>query len=58
MVGRIGILNTKQKEFNMEFFHFYLDAWKFCKDNHIDATNIKRQDWATWMVEVHAPKKI
>jgi len=35
----------------MELFHFYLDAWKFCKDNHIDSSNIKRQDWATWAVE-------
>jgi hypothetical protein len=42
----------------MEFFHFYLDAWKFCTDNHIDTNNIKRQDWATWVVEVHAPKEI
>jgi len=42
----------------MEFFHFYLDAWKFCKDNHIDVNNIKRQDWATWMVEVYAPEEI
>lgn len=58
MVGRIGTLNTKQKEFNMEFFHFYLDAWKFCTDNHIDTNNIKRQDWATWVVEVDAPKEI
>ena len=58
MVGRIGILSTKQRKNNMELFHFYLDAWKFCKDNHIDVNKIKRQDWATWMVEVNAPEEI
>lgn len=51
MVDNTGILNTKRGQFNMELFHFYLDAWKFCKDNHIDSSNIKRQDWATWAVE-------
>lgn len=58
MVVRIGTLNTKQKEFNMEFFHFYLDAWKFCKDNSIDPTKIKRNDWATWIVEFDGAEKV
>jgi hypothetical protein len=55
-VPNIGTLNIKQKEFNMEFFHFYLDAWKFCKDNHIELEKIRRNDWATWVVEVDAPE--
>jgi hypothetical protein len=42
----------------MEFFHFYLDAWKFCKDNHIDTSKIKRNDWATWMVEFDETEKV
>lgn len=42
----------------MEFFHFYLDAWKFCKDNQIDFNKIKRNDWTTWVVEVNAPEEI
>lgn len=58
MGANIGTLNTKQKEFKMEFFHFYLDAWKFCTSNHIDLNNITRQDWATWVVKVNAPEKI
>jgi len=36
----------------LESFHFYLDAWKFCTDNSIDLNNIKRQDWATWIVDI------
>ena len=58
MVALTGNMNTKQRENNMEFFHFYLDAWKFCKDNQIDFNKIKRNDWTTWVVEVHAPKEI
>lgn len=42
----------------MEFFHFYLDAWKFCKDNSIDLSKIKRNDWATWVVEVNEAEKV
>lgn len=42
----------------MEFFHFYLDAWKFCKDNSIDMNKIKRNDWTTWVVEFHETEKI
>lgn len=41
----------------MEFFHFYLDAWKFCKDNSIDMSKIKRNDWATWVVVFDAAQE-
>lgn len=42
----------------MEFFHFYLDAWKFCKDNSIDMSNIKRNDWTTWVVKIDETEEI
>lgn len=42
----------------MEYFHFYLDAWKFCKDNSIDMSKIKRNDWATWMVKFDETEEI
>jgi len=35
----------------MELFHFYLDAWKFCVERSIDLSKIRRNDWATWIVE-------
>ena len=42
----------------MELFHFYLDAWKFCKENRIDMNNIKRHDWSTWMVKYDETEEI
>jgi hypothetical protein len=35
----------------MELFHFYLDAWNFCRSNKINISKIKRKDWETWSVE-------
>lgn len=34
----------------MREFTFYLDAWKFCVDNMIEADRIHRKDWKTWAV--------
>ncbi len=42
----------------MAFFKFYLDAWKFCKDNSIDMNKIERNDWVTWMVKFDETEKI
>ena len=42
----------------MELFHFYLDAWKFCKDNHIKFEKIRRNDWTTWIVEFDVAEKV
>lgn len=58
MVYHTGIMNTKQRMNEMEFFSFYLDAWKFCKDNHIDLSNVRRYDWATWVVEFDKNVKV
>ncbi len=48
----IGTMNTKQRMFDMELFSFYLDAWNFCRQNHIEIEKITRQDWATWVVNI------
>ncbi len=58
MVALTGNMSTNQRKNKMEFFHFYLDAWKFCKDNQIDLSKIKRNNWTTWVVEVNAAEEI
>jgi hypothetical protein len=33
-----------------EFF-FYLDAWKFCRDNDLPVSQIIRKNWKVWEVD-------
>lgn len=38
------------KEITMEF-DFYLDAWKYCVDKHIDLKFIKKISFRQWAIK-------
>lgn len=31
-------------------FAFYLEAWKYCKDNGIELNKIQKKDFRTWLI--------
>lgn len=31
-------------------FDFYLDAWKYCKENRIDQSKIKKLSFRKWII--------
>lgn len=33
-------------------FPFYLEAWKYCRDNNIKMDKIQKKDFRTWIVSL------